>query len=74
MIQSSSTLEQTLGNTDQRAAKAESNSARLSAQLDDLLKEFQLTKQAYTTIQQKYDKVSELNTLAPILALNDPCW
>ena len=55
-----SIIQQTLSNTDQRAAKAESTSARLSSQMEELLKEFQHTKSAYNTLQQKYEKVSLL--------------
>ena len=54
-----SIIQQTLSNTDQRAAKAESTSARLSSQMEELLKEFQHTKSAYNTLQQKYEKVLE---------------
>ena len=50
-------IQQTLSSTDHRAAKAESNSAKLQTQVEDILKEFQMTKQAYSTLQQKYDKV-----------------
>jgi len=57
-----SIIQQTLSNTDQRAAKAESTSARLSSQMEELLKEFQHTKSAYNTLQQKYEKMRRLRT------------
>merc|ERR1712131_311736 len=57
-----SIIQQTLSNTDQRAAKAESTSARLSSQMEELLKEFQHTKSAYNTLQQKYEKMRKLRT------------
>ena len=50
-------IQQTLSTTDQRAAKAESTAARLNTQIDELLKELQLTKQTNGALQQKYDKV-----------------
>lgn len=55
-------IQQTLSNTDQRAAKAESSAARLNQQIDELLKELQMIKQANGVLQQKYDKMRRLRS------------
>jgi len=55
-------IQQTLSNTDQRAAKAESAAARLNTQIDDLLKELQMVKSTNGAFQQKYEKMRRLRS------------
>jgi len=49
--------QQALQDQDQRAAKAEALHARLKGQMEDILKDFDHAKNAYTVLQQKFNQL-----------------